>query len=1682
MLHPITRQAPAPEAPARPPAQPDSASRTPGRADVPVARGSALPDAPARPSPPPAAAESSPTRAEPRAGGARFARDIAFLEEEIKSLPPDAGRRAALLHLEVARVLESSGAPPSKVEERATAATTACPDLAPAHRLRRRFLRRRKQWDELLATIDAELAATPEPKGRAALHVERGRVLRDFLKRPAEAAADFERALALVPDDASAAEALRVHHAAGKDWAAAARALESAAAAASPARALDLRRDAALLRDHALGEDGPAAALWELVLEDSPGDAVALAAVERLFARGDRPVDMCRTLVRRAETAEDPDAAFDAWLRAGTIAAERLGDREHAVEWLEAAARSRPERPEPLDTLADVHRRAGDFDAWQAALARRAALAAHPAERAELLFRRAAILADRLERRVEAIPLLQQALVADATHVGVVRLLSRLLEAEGRAVDRVELELLAAERIADPAERAAALVRVGEWCERDAEGWDRAADAYARALAARPGDRAAFDALRRLRERAGAWKEVADLLARRVQATPDDAEKRVLLRRLAFVQEDRLDEPGAAAETLERLRKLEPDDPAVLWDLQRLHARAGRFRDLALALGAEADLVDDPERRADLLWRAGVVIEERLGDEGAARKAYVTAVEGVAGHRPSVEALARLAGRKGRWKEHLELSDRAMESLPPAERAERLVRTAAVAADALGDADDAVDRCRRALELAPANRAALDALRLLHERRRDRPELAAVLGKLAELEAEPIRRAALRVRLGDLLLDHLDSSDEAVAAYGKALLDAPGHAGALEGLVRAALRRDDWEGLREAVRSAGAAARTPRERVGRLRVLAVVLAWRLARTRDALGVLDEILGIVEDDPWALRQAVMLHLREGKWKEAAETLARLAGTGDEPAQAAARVKEEASIRETHLRQDPAERLAAALTLKPDDLETLGLCEQLAPGAASLIPVLSRRLAVTTDPVERALLRLRLASATEEAGDDTAWFGMLEQAVREVPDFLPVVRLARQAAEAREDWPVVVKLLESEGRPEVTARPAARLEALRRAAELAAEKLRDPGRARTLLARAFDLDPADRATARALADRLRAENESSALGVVLGRHAEALPPGERSAVLFELAVLQRDALESPADAASTLETLLSVDAGHAEGRLALADLQYAAGAWQAAAGNYRLAEEAWGRATPQWRSARLRRIDVVAGRLSLYDEAETLVRNALGDGDDRELLGLLLRVVRARGDNAAAEAVVEWLARGGTPAETVGYLAEYARIALARGDLPGALDRFDRAAEASLAAPEAFAAVRDVAAGLPPGEVVRRLKDLLYRSPAARGVQSGPMRLFVTECMAAQGKVVEAESEIRSAVELLPNDVNAWILLSQASGDMDEVRRALTEALRLDPLRREVHQGLVRLGERDGRMADIRRRAAAVLAAFGDTDDTVRMLAQPVRPPKGDRKLAREQLLTWVVHPAEPRDALELLFLAGPKLGSIYPQPDFGTLETIPRGTPVGQEVDAAASLFGVEKVDASYTQRGGVVVAFQLDERPRVVLGSSAGILPPPVLRFHLGRVFALLASGGTLAALLPAAEIRRLVDGLAGLQVEGHGEPSMVQRVGKVIGWMARRALSGAAREHAGRPADMTTWSHRAACTANRGGLLACADFGAARAALHAMAGVALPPPGAPDAWRIAHQVPGLDDLAAWYVGAEYGAARSAVG
>ena len=1546
---------------------------------------------------------------------------------EMEAAAAEGGRRGALL-AEVARLWEeSAGAGKPETDAAAVTAARSAFEADPASVrslwVLRRLLARAGRWEEL-AEIQQKAgeaqSSAVDPRARADLLIERGRLLEDRLDRPADAVACYREALALSPDHPGALLSLLVASARRGDAALRAEALGGLArrADSSPRRAA-LVIEEALAHRQAGAPDGAERALAALENELGRGDAAAplgplLVALDGL-TRGDVPAESAaRALDGLAKRVAPVDGSLAVALlrERARLLRQVVGAPEAALATLDEAARLDPAHPllaaDRVDlALALDRRETADETARGFLLA-----AADDDEAVDFALAYAETIFDPAnpDRVVEILqtPRVHARRPARAD-LRAVELSLAIVKRDSKALS----EAFAAEAEAETDDdqgagsKVSALIAAGAVRAGPLGQTDFAADFYRRAIAtastmperARP----ALQALVALLAAGGRVEEAATILEAAVAEGPAApapgadaaAEAFELAARESLVAfyADELGAPGRALPHQRRLVTLRPQEIARrvrLCDLDLQSPAADRLpfserADNLLALGAGAG---DPAVAIALRVAAARTLTEsgvpELGATG------VTLLRDLAADDASGLAAAAL--------------ERSATS--SAERAE------IVAAELAAAAED-----------APAERTRALRFRLAHHR--------AMAGRFAEAmaaltplrsEGDPLARAwsyELARRAGDAFLEVAVLSEETRAPDG-ALGD---EAGVLLAHGEALARAGDPQAAADSRRRA--VARAP---YGETAADAALGLYRLAAVDPARGasmlpeVLEALADAVGDDPplaaAAAREAALagvaagaagvvgaVNLRPADEPAAHADLTLLqfmlgARTGDAPAVAASLVEISRGLAGDDGTLPPEAipllgRAAARARLGGSEAaESIALAvwetshaPQLA-SALSDLPVAGGAPwpAARPDPrrsrARRAggalgiALHLEAALDAERRGELGAALGAYGSVIALDPDRLEAWTGVRRVARAGGDLLGEARALARLG---VLVRDSVRAAALFVEAGAAYEQAGRVDDAIAVLSRAVELRP-DAAAAYARAHALlradltspgRAETLDGLLSYRLT--AGAGTPNERIALLFERAEHRLATLGDREAAFRDFKQILNIDRDH------VASLhQLAAGA---------LADQD-PRAAVQW----LERYLAAASA----DDEERVAAAKLDLAASYDAWGEPVRAIETLRQAA--------LARPTDPTP----LERMADLQLRRRDVRGAVEALEAAAERvseprakSMLALRAGSILRDVgrdASGA--AAAFRRAADL---DPLGTGA-------------AALVALYDAASDARGALEVVEREL----------GDL---RRALTaNPLDVRRLERLAHW-----------LADARRRGGRGLLAEAEAAvENVRTLtggpASPLPAPAAIAPQIGRAFLSQIADAPAGGFVTEVWPHLLEAATTIFPAPARA------RPAPLGPEtaprlawINAAAAAVGIPRLAILLSRQAGAP-AVAASEEPEAALIIGAEALASPNLRFQVGRALGLIAARAVVLERVAAAELAPLFSCaalLAGVPVPaGLPKPSetLLRDVTRAVGRKDRKALTLQASRFGFEPFDLEAWRTAMLRAADRFGLLVAGD------------------------------------------------------
>ena len=566
------------------------------------------------------------------------------------------------------------------------------------------------------------------------------------------------------------------------------------------------------------------------------------------------------------------------------LSSERQIELLEELAGLEVGTLARPERalthlkralavrPGDVGLLRKLAQAAGEARLWRERVEALESLARQipdPGERSSLYLEVATLYRDHLGGGPVVLENTMVAFVCDNTNTEAFARLEHLYMEEQRWREVVGIYdvALASARAGGPYAEALLLKRKGIVLARYGSDPHQAAMVLLDALSLDTDDEVVEEWLTRLLDHLGDARARLRMLDT-LQAHRTSRERVDLLLQAAAVARSLPDGMPRAEEYLGRaVQHADAADERPLLALEELLAAEERWEELVQLYQQGAVATSSAETRRRVLLRAAVVVETRVGDPRRAIGAYQRLLEEDDHDLDALRALARLYELTRGWDELLAVSRRELEATEePEQRGLILFRIGSILETHRHDEAGAEKAYRQALEVDPRCFPALHGLRDLNLRRQDWVQAVSTLEREAALWQESRDRAAVLVRLGDILHKRLGDEARAVAAYRRALRTAPGFPAAARALLPLLIEAQAWEEaspLARLVTRLAANQDDPSQRCDALAQRAVV-ALRRQEPREAAGALSLALQI--DPEHSLTQQTLQELVLGQgWR-------------------------------------------------------------------------------------------------------------------------------------------------------------------------------------------------------------------------------------------------------------------------------------------------------------------------------------------------------------------------------------------------------------------------------------------------------------------------------------------------------------------------------------------------------------------------------------------------------------------------------------------------------------------------------------------------------------------------------------------------------------------------------------------------------------------------------------------------
>jgi tetratricopeptide (TPR) repeat protein len=910
-----------------------------------------------------------------------------------------------------------------------------------------RLYRAENRTVDLRALYAHRLAHAEDDLDRHALLMELGPLEEDVLDEPESAAQRYRDALAIEPTDGAALVALDRLAERGRRWDELADVLarrveltdDAAARAALLLRlgdvALDRRADvsgAITAYGRVLEAEGSNAAAvqgLERIADEHPERAVDVGRIlEGAYERRGAYEKLAKVLDARLGATRDEDEKRALRLRLAELASTALGDPAGAYASLEAAFLDHPTDATLWDRLSGAAEAAGkQTELVQAFATAIEAGGLADADAADLARRVAEIYDIALDRPAEAEPFHRRVLQHDPLSDRAFIALKELYTNSERWDD---LQALYRNRIAETVDADAKLELLLQVCFLFEELLDDpglAIKSYQEVLELSPEHAGSRRALERLYRRAERWRDLAELLRQElVVAQGQEATERTF--ELGQLYESKLEEPALAVDFYEQVLEQSPTHLRAQEALERLVSEAtqrqriaaileplyetqGAWSDLTRILEIQLEAVGDPSSKVGTLMRIAAIYEDNLHDPDKAFGAVARATAADPADPAIREQLKKLAAIRDAQSERAAVLDQVIEAAAAAGstylQSELLLELATLWYEEEGDFEKAERVYTRLIEVDADNPdvvlPASQALERIHLEKDDHRALAGDLRRQVKFENDPEAKAALLVRLADLLELTLGDRAGALAAHLERLEIDPSDVGAMVALERLYEQQGEWQRLIGVLQMRDGVTTDLDEQRDIARRIGAIYEGRLADVENAIVAYNEVLSRFGADRATLEALGRLYEAGEKWEDLLEILEMMyEAEGESRARAELRFRAAELMRtKTHALERAIEYFHEVLAELPEHEGTIAALEEIltAPdgfarvsAARALVPYYRGTgkygelltalevLAATDDPIEK-LQALRQAAEVADMGleDPAQAFELMGRAV-------------------------------------------------------------------------------------------------------------------------------------------------------------------------------------------------------------------------------------------------------------------------------------------------------------------------------------------------------------------------------------------------------------------------------------------------------------------------------------------------------------------------------------------------------------------------------------------------------------------------------------------------------------------------------------------------------------------------------
>ncbi len=916
--------------------------------------------------------------------------------------------------------------------------------------------------------------------------------------------------------------------------------------------------------------------IYSKVLEMDESDMASLNALEGLYVHQERWENLKDVYIKKAELAPTDEDRKKMLYVLGQVYDVELKDALRAIETYRSILDIDPEDLEAVQALDRLYEATENWYELLNILEREEELAEGSAEVVGLKHRMGLLWEQKMEDLSRSVECYREVLEMDPTHDPTLEALDRIVHGEKEpllaagVLEPVYREGMDWEKLVDvyevmvkhteeSAQRVDLLHRAAGLYEQQLETYERAFDAYGRALEEDPTNEQTIGQLERLASQTEAWETLAGLYENQLEKILDSQLQISMLLKVARVYEEELEQPENAVRKYERALEHDPECRQAVLSLDRLFEAMQKWESLTDVLRREIRMSVSDEEMVSLQFRLGQIYEQNIGNMDAALECYRDILTTLPGHSATLAALELLFTEGIKQPEIAEILEPFYSDHG---HWEKLVRILEVQ---LGFVEDLVDRMAAIQRIAeiyenqlvdsvesfrwwgtayledPTSELVVEELERLADSTDSWEDLVEVYQKASETKADdPGLMKMILLRKARICENRTQDHAQWEDALLKVLAIDERDAEALAGLDRLYTHARMYEELASVLKRRVELADVPDD--------VISFHFRLAEIQevfleDSDGAVKSYKAVLEEEmrnPRALEGLEKIYFGREQWKElygVYEQLLDVAAGDSEMADCYARM---AKIASDALEdpEDAQQKWHQVLDLRGEDpvaLEALADLFEEASRWQDLVEILERQVDVMEEPADRIGVLDRLGRIhRDNLQQDREAIGVFNRIMEIDPSntyaLWVLAELYRQTQAWEEQAQTLYELVRI-GTTEAEMSDEQLIDLYGQIGELQGQVLMRPDDAIEAWQRVLDLDPGSFKALGELETLFTAEMRWPECVRVLEQKVNALADiNEKIEVLLQIANIWEDKEMHPVNAAEAYERVLELDPGH------------------------------------------------------------------------------------------------------------------------------------------------------------------------------------------------------------------------------------------------------------------------------------------------------------------------------------------------------------------------------------------------------------------------------------------------------------------------------------------------------------------------------------------------------------------------